>query len=617
MNNDLLAIKPHCIAIPIQDDVDKVNQLMPATPSPKIEFTSHVSPFVSLISHWNKTGYNLKLKTFTWLHHSYDLIIRLIRKLFIQKTLEPTHPHFIELLERFDTQLANLNIEVGSLRLRFKYPALLFKDLQKIQSIYYQIHETIAQIDYFAKHINLFASHPSIQEDLGKLREAYGEARHQFQIELMSKAPAILDTFDTVYENFTPHCFAMPERIRQEFEIAARIIKETVIDYTDVISVAQKKHFLDRMHRLKKMAEENQIVSRDLVERPLPLKNIGNSCYLDAVLQVLFCLPKMREKLYLDLKEERLDDYKDLPPQRLQILREEKKLELAKRKDVQRQLIHLIHSVPQHSSLTQYYLRVKEDTKPLIETRRAIFESDLNRLEFPINRIGSQLDSAFVLELLMRYILDESFLTQRVESTREIPGRVFYSKPELSYTLSVELNNKYCDLQSIIESTFAPVVVEDDGRKFIPCNGIKTGDEDVSIPLDQPVRPNTLAVMYRLKSLPDVMAVHLKRFQYNPLIGRSIKLDNPVKLPSDGTINLESIYAPAARNPEETTRYKIMGYIVHYGHSVEGGHFIARVRIGDEYYHCNDLDPVPYSRISEDEFYREDQPYIILLAPKS
>jgi len=90
----------------------------------------------------------------------------------------------------------------------------------------------------------------------------------------------------------------------------------------------------------------------------------------------------------------------------------------------------------------------------------------------------------------------------------------------------------------------------------------------------------------RIKRLPNVLALHLKRFKYIEQLGRFKKLSYKVAFPLE--LELDNI---ASDMPEPDRRYRLFAVIVHMGSGPNHGHYFALVR-SHQHWLCFDDDSV-------------------------
>lgn len=84
---------------------------------------------------------------------------------------------------------------------------------------------------------------------------------------------------------------------------------------------------------------------------------------------------------------------------------------------------------------------------------------------------------------------------------------------------------------------------------------------------------------------PEILTIQLKRFSVNPFNGQTSKLNRPVSFPE--RVNISEWISD--KNSGEGSQYRLYGVIVHEGHSCNSGHYHAFVRnSNDVWYSMND-----------------------------
>ncbi|MBA3720997.1 MAG: hypothetical protein H0W88_01180 [Parachlamydiaceae bacterium] len=525
------------------------------------------------------------------------LITRVATRIITTRSLNPYDSNFIELIKDFDASAPKVRLGLAELSTCFQYPDDYLDKLAKLEPLQYQISETKKQLYCFLKQAEIFYHNTPIHKDLIRLNDEHNYFENEFKMIVTKNEEIILDTFDSVYKSLADGYLEVPI-LRDELFQYACIIRAHVIPVTSRFNPKQIK-FVERYELLLKDPVEKKPSNK--VERPLSLRNIGNSCYMDSAFETFMCIPEVRAKLHKEFVEENPKNPNSLI--------------LQKRKDIQKYLLQLIDSPQQKEStyLKHIVKATQRGPNSLELLRKAIFDSGFNRMEFTPAQLNTQLDAASVVELMMDSVLNEKFILQSVAATDEIPGRLFYYPQEPANTFQIELGEpgKVFSLQKLINTSYAMRVLKDDGRNLIPKNGIQNGEpENPEIALDKAIKPKEIRLIYRLKTLPNLMAVHLKRFQSRN--GMTTKNSNDVTLPRNGIIDLSTIYSPKDETEDPLTRYEVMGYTIHQG-GYGGGHYVSHVKIGGKFYYCNDMGGEPYREISEEEFYTHKQPYTIML----
>ncbi|KAJ2643609.1 hypothetical protein GGF44_001086, partial [Coemansia sp. RSA 1694] len=80
----------------------------------------------------------------------------------------------------------------------------------------------------------------------------------------------------------------------------------------------------------------------------------------------------------------------------------------------------------------------------------------------------------------------------------------------------------------------------------------------------------------RLKRLPNILALHLKRFKYHEVLGRYVKLSYRVNFPTE-------LRVPNTTEDTEDVLYSLSAVVVHLGGGPFHGHYISIVRSGEKW----------------------------------
>ncbi|KAJ2103013.1 hypothetical protein GGI16_003082 [Coemansia sp. S142-1] len=80
----------------------------------------------------------------------------------------------------------------------------------------------------------------------------------------------------------------------------------------------------------------------------------------------------------------------------------------------------------------------------------------------------------------------------------------------------------------------------------------------------------------RLKRLPNILALHLKRFKYHEVLGRYVKLSYRVNFPTE-------LRVPNTTEETEDVLYSLSAVVVHLGGGPFHGHYISIVRSGEKW----------------------------------
>jgi ubiquitin C-terminal hydrolase len=322
------------------------------------------------------------------------------------------------------------------------------------------------------------------------------------------------------------------------------------------------------------------------IKKPLVIKNEGNTCYLASVLQVLLALKEVREAIY----QKGQSDQSQLTDDLINALKK---------------LIET-NGIPAPAKNKQL--------SPIELVREAIFKSKLSPTEFPVDQLRGQQDAASLLGLLMEFLIDSKLMYEKKFFIS--PFNITISGDlEIFRLLMLTMNEEAKTLMDLIGNTF--VFGKQDQREvesLIELNGVEgkkavreeSGSSDEDIASEE---EGTHSYKVNLKSLPDILPIHLTRF-----INDGAKLTKntmPIELPVDGILDLSDFCDDSMKNAAE---YELMGQVIHEGGSLANGHYVAYVKIDDTYWYCND------SQIKElddsKKFYNEKQAYLLIFKRK-
>lgn len=356
--------------------------------------------------------------------------------------------------------------------------------------------------------------------------------------------------------------------------------------------------------KIKNIFQSNQRkeISPVTIERPLFIRNIGNSCYLSSVLQVLLSLKEIREKLEHPKKNELIrNPSKEIICKQLRrILKWDRQ---GRQEEIEPSLLALLFPSLDH--------------RPMANFRNALFASELNRVEFPpqvlesLDELEMQKDAASVLELLMHDVFGYAFQIQKVAYSGSFSGSKVLPL-EFHSVLQIPLHSKATSLEELI-AAYSDVETICQAEKPVEVrtglNGIKPGKQEANIKNTSALEQNLYKHhQMQLKSLPPILALHLKRFKSRN--GVLEKVGTPVKLPENGWMDLSKWYHPNHAKLA-SAQYELAGYVVHSG-SLNGGHYTACVKIEDRFFACNDLQEPPFQPITKAEFYGNENAYLLV-----
>lgn len=318
---------------------------------------------------------------------------------------------------------------------------------------------------------------------------------------------------------------------------------------------------------------------------PLPkwmsLRNIGNSCYLDATLQALFASELLCEQVR---NAEATDENEDI-----------------------------------HKALLNLLNNKVNNQKSL---KKAIFDSQLHP-EFTPEFLKAQLDAASVLELLSEHFFEPLEMSEY----RTVPGLEGLKFPSPTNTqffiLQVPLS-RASSLREAINNVFASEINDAENKwlctpseaRRIKAKNAYVISEEVAHRLKR--KPTFETARYdeclKFQEMPEVLTVHLKRFL--SFDNQPIKLNQSLHLPSNGIIYLTEDCAVTAeeygRSADLKARYRIKSYVTHEGDTLDGGHYRSYLERNGRFYQCDDMESKP-QKITEEEFLERGDAYLVVL----
>lgn len=550
-------------------------------------------------------------------------------------------------------------------------------NIQEIQRLKYEIKRKSKQIDLLVKDSSYTYSTPEIKENLLKVVEEHKffqkkfnkMLKHQWKLINVHLRGLCISLVADHPSNSTP----LPCEVRKEFIQLFKEVKSLGI-YLEEVGISQildEPQISTDLTFYESMLQEpyhSQLVVNK--HTPLALENIGSvSCYLDSTLQLLN-KSSIKFKLHLNLERlaqqiedlsilirtnrkmlstlnevsiqthpERLTlilDYlyhkEGLTPEELRkvvTLKEAfeldpyisqahldilkrvlncynerlvvEKTDREKHHTILREMIRVLKVKPNQTASISYinHLLNLAFGDAHHQLFNAIFQTD--HPEFLSHMQGEQKDPADLLKMLLGENLLNCFYTeQKVSSTPLIPDQQFIHNLAKNCTLQLNFEGESNELQGLINTYFND---RTEHENFTYREGSQA-----------PIQVSSYQSSIQLRTLSDFMVVHLKRFSYDPVLGRK-KIDTPVDLPSNGIIDFSNMYHPLETDEENkvSTRYAVTGYVIHKGEGTDAGHYIAYVKKGKRFWRCDDFGSPLYEEVSAEKFYGKKQAYIVFL----
>lgn len=581
-------------------------------------FPSIFGRFCHSVEQLNTRRKNLQDRLIRWLRENITKAINIFIFTFTPSPFDPRSPQFVKRIDEISNSYSKTKDAVDSILEGFGDKRTFFVHLDILNSSYKQAKETMLVLEEFLEELNLYAKQLPIQKRVESLLKGYKEINQTLEIKIKEKPYVVLKRFNECCGFFQPESIPMPKEIRQYLIEQADKIEQIFVKGKN-LSGETYNQFQRILDALKKNNSIEYGKSQMVPLRALGLPNVGNSCYMNAALEALFCFEETRKKLHQPLKIEPVSplkmDANEAEKRGHEWRMRQANEALPKRKELQKHLINVVDT-PVTTGFTNWmeYVFTLMVANPVRELRDCFFKNRLHP-ELADGEVGEQRDSAKVIDLIMDRILGEKFRIEKVASSQEIPGRIFYSlETEGDSSLQAAIGDKPISLQEIVSTHFSIETVANlptptvTPRRFIPQEGILTDQEkakNLKVPVDKSFAPASFETFVRIKKLPDVMAITLKRFEHNDQ--GLFKNNTEVSLPKDLILDLQQ--AVSSDEKGELALYEIQSVVIHSG-NLNGGHYTSNVRIGDKFFHTND-DQI--SEISRSHFVEQKDAYVILL----
>lgn len=307
---------------------------------------------------------------------------------------------------------------------------------------------------------------------------------------------------------------------------------------------SQGKQGAEKKEKAEKASSEEEAEAEDEGE-PNPyqgLKNVGNTCYMNAALQACFNIPEILHQITV-LTQAEDSEYLS-------------KLVAAKEKRTEDALRELRQSMFDH---TNRFYTVSDDEAETEKSKK--------------RQLTRQQDSheclTFILEQLQLPVIDAVIRMKADEITSS--GKEYYDRCPLAENrdrhLSIPIEEDVKTFQEVIDGYFNEQPQEDLEQ---PAR-ITLSEGEAELKLSQ---WSEAAV---INAAPSLLIVHLKRFKYSQQMDEEgvakdlvEKIETALEYPADGIITLPT--------EQGKKRYALQGFINHIGNSPKSGHYTADFR---------------------------------------
>jgi ubiquitin C-terminal hydrolase len=534
-------------------------------------------------------------------------------------TFDPTSSVFKEQIDQLEKQVPILQEEIEQLEQKFWQNHLIGRDMQRLRQLHNDISKPLYRLNRYVSILEQRQHRFPIQDQLDRVRDLFQQLDEQLDDYCLNKGESIVDQFKTAVNVFTHGNVELPKDVCQQLVDTWKALEESMKRLRHHLHTPEAQTVCSKISDLREMmlGLEKQAgveTSPTNFERPLKLRNIGNSCYLDSVLQAMLCIEGLRDQFREPLVRDPAKP--DEHPKKIAI---------------QQELLQFIDSQPQNRNgdkgLTQMeFILLLLGGPSLVRLREAIFKSGLH-YEFSMPNLTRQLDAASVVELFVDGFLPNcKFKWQQHSSAPVFPGFEFEGPVDKQTVLQVPLRSlaRFHKLDKLVQTVLGLHVEREKDptyqRTFDPKDGkvIKGKERQAAtVAAAAATKVDEFHSSYKLTELSPVMVIHFKRFLNQIQTGqttqsaRLVKDTRPVILPQDGILDLTDYYEAPEDGPQQA-RYKIKSMVIHSG-GLHGGHYIALVEINGKYYQCDDLDPKGYREITKRQFVSHKDPYMLFL----
>jgi ubiquitin C-terminal hydrolase len=299
----------------------------------------------------------------------------------------------------------------------------------------------------------------------------------------------------------------------------------------------------------------------ELAPDEIGIGNIGNSCYLNSGLQMLFGMGSSFHNLVLNKVEQSTG---------------EKDIDFKRRRKVQKSLQVVVDAV-----LTKDAKAIK---KAVTDFRSVLFSSHCFETKGILEQQdGPRFVGAVLSALGFGIDFQQVRTVEHAGRERKIPGVI--AKESILGLAMPDGQDEL--LEKTIKKEFLEQITKDESTPYTP----EIDGKKISV-------TEFVERTHITGSIPDYLSVQFKRFNAD-----GIKNGNRILCPNGGLVDLTSTLDKAIRRKGETYLYKVVSFQVHHGDTKESGHYTA-------YSHCPDgkwrhYDDSYVTEVSDEEAERE------------
>lgn len=611
----------------------------------KNKFDAFLSPFTHLLTRFSNSIVRFFSSTTRVVVIAGSAIFEVFYRLIFNPEFDPDSVYFKKILHHLKDQALQLHRRVLCLHQRFCEDHLILQDLKELKNLISEVKTSHLKLQKYIdllgdRSLDALDSQLKIYEQLEKQIFDFLDVEHNqilfrtkkiFRIFIEAEAviPANIQSDLLLIKNnvfaFLDDLLDHYEKLDSQVDSQNQTLKLLLSRKTS--KILSKKNALIELFELS-LTQSDTFSSNHhslVLSKPLKLKNIVNSCYMDSALEALLCIDKICNQIN-----------QLIPPHdpALPTSDHNPSSEVIKKKlAIQKEILPFIHhqKAGDVSFTNLEFLLFIREAPSQIKLRREIFYSGLHA-EFTKETIKRQLDAATMVEFLLDQFLPicqfkcQEHADTRIMGTEKefFPGFQFLGPADTRKTLQIPLHKGKRKIEELIDLELGLRWSEKEEdpkyqRNFDPScvktavivDKTKANRELPSKRIDQ------YRHWYRLSEPPDVMVLHIKRFCPTILPrGEGIafqKMDDPVEMPKDGFIDMTDHFdLPSTDSPKEKIVYKIRSTVIHQGF-YENGHYVAHVEKNRKYYLCDDLNPSLFREIGKEDFFGSTNPYLIVM----
>lgn len=539
---------------------------------------------------------------------TYRAVSEVLYRLFVPPEFDLTSDKFKKVVDGFDKLLPKCKSRAYDLNHKFLDGANFIEDLTELNLLIDQIADSSAQLEHYTDSVGVSKNPYKIEIKLRKVNSAYKKLNEELISFLKNDFDKVVNSLEEMKDLIFSNEMRIPAGILTDVNSLV-VTSKKIFEFakTNGIKLKKKKVFLEILDKVKTHNDEitDKQSSVPASKEPFKLGNIGNSCYISSTLQALFCIEENRQKVKKPINLKKLNP-KLIPKYELDDPNKLKRNLVA----IQGRLTPIINAeTPKQmvsADLLNYTLSFMRPSSMHL-FRKAVYQSKLT--EYQIEDIRRQQDVSSLINFFSNYYLDCSVLVNNYKKTDVFPG-LHFIHPNTEPSIQIHLGSGKKQLVNLIADYFSEMQVNDpfkfNSREGIVVDADLTGE----VTETETIRSGSYTYWRRLvnKKMPRTLILQLNRFTMTS-DGLVRKVNRPISFPKKGVVDL-SKYCESA---DTKVIYKVKSYIIHEGLGSSSGHYVARVEIGDKYYHCNDLDSNFYKPITKKRFLGNRQAYFVIL----